>query len=67
MVRAQSPPQQQKGEIMKKTVTVYKVSTPEAAATYPTQAQANKAVGILNRFNVTAEVEKVKIDVDIPA
>lgn len=52
---------------MKKIVTVYKVSAAEQSATYPTQAQANKAVSILNRFNIETEVEKVKVEIDIPA
>lgn len=50
---------------MKKIITVYVVSSDDKKVTFATKSKANDAIDLLSKFDIQAELEQVKREIEI--
>ena len=50
---------------MKKIITVDVVSSDDKKVTFATKSKANEAIELLSKFDITAELEQVKREIEL--
>lgn len=50
---------------MRKIITVYVVSSEDKKVTFATKSKANDAIELLSKFDIHAELEQVKREIEI--
>ena len=50
---------------MKKIITVYIVSSDDKKVTFTTKSKAKEAIDLLSKFDINAELEQVKREIEL--
>lgn len=50
---------------MKKTITVYVVSSDDKKVTFATKSKAKEAIELLSKFDINADLEQIKREIEL--